>query len=74
MSEQTPHGEGKIEKFLGKNFKKSLLILGGLAVASILLPPAGAAVASAWAGGTAAEAAGSKLLQDHLKQKRLRGH
>lgn len=73
MSGEAPPGEGKVEKFLRTNVKKSLFVLGGLAVAAILLPPAGAAIASGWAAGSGVEAAGSKFLHDHLAQKRLGG-
>jgi hypothetical protein len=66
-------GEGKIEGFARKNIKKSLFLLGGLAVASILLPPVGAAVASGLAAGSGVEALGSKFVHGHLKHNRLNG-
>jgi hypothetical protein len=71
MSSESPKDEGRVEKFLRKNVKKSLLFLGGLAVASVLLPPAGAAIATGLAAGSGAEALGSKILHGHLKQSRL---
>jgi hypothetical protein len=75
MSGETHSDEGRIEKFARKNVKKSLFILGGLAVASILLPPAGAVVATGMAAGSGVEAMGSKFLHGHLKQNRLsKGH
>ena len=74
MSSEAPKDEGKVESFLRRNVKKSLYILGGLAAAAVILPPVGAAIASSWATGTGVEAAGSKLLHGHFKQKRLSGH
>jgi len=63
--------EGRVERIAKNNIKKSLLLLGGLAVGAVLLPPAGAVVASSLAAGSGVEALGSKALQDHLKQRRL---
>jgi hypothetical protein len=64
-------GEGKIEKLARKNTKKSLFLLGGLAVGTILLPPAGAAIAAGLATGSGVEAIGSKIVHGHMKQNRL---
>jgi hypothetical protein len=74
MSNETPSGEGRIERFARKNIKKSLFLLGGLAVASILLPPVGAAVATGLAAGSGVEAIGSKFVHGHLRDRRLKSH
>ena len=72
MSGETHGDEGRIERFARKNIKKSILFMGALAVTSILLPPAGAAVATTLAAGSGVEAIGSKMVQEHMKQRRLK--
>jgi hypothetical protein len=76
MAAKSHEGEGRLERATKWYGKKSLLALGGLAVASILLPPAGAAIATGLAAGSGVEAIGSKILHGRLKQNRLRktGH
>lgn len=64
--------EGRVEKLARINTKKSLLILGGAAVGSGLLPPVGAAVAVTIAAGAGIEAVGSKMLHMHRKEKRIK--
>jgi hypothetical protein len=65
-------GEGKLEKLARKNIGKSIFLLGAFAVGAILLPPAGAAVATSLAAGTGVEAIGSKIVHGNLKQRRLK--
>ncbi|HEV2403789.1 MAG TPA: hypothetical protein VGS08_06360 [Candidatus Saccharimonadales bacterium] len=64
--------EGWLEKVARKNVGKSLGFIALSAAGALLLPPAGAAIAASFAAGTAAEAVGSKLVHEHLKQKRLK--